>query len=133
MVPPVAVQVTGGGPDDPSLHEPDTANCCVAPGASVIDGGVRTSAVRVGVTGGGGGSGALGPATSSAVLGEAHPPEMTASNVPRMAPAVYTLLIAIVFTPAHQVTGDRSGCRGGGPAPTKNAAAGHSKRGRQVR
>jgi hypothetical protein len=67
MVPPVASYVTAGAVDDPSLHEPDTTNCWVPPGASVTDDGLRTSVVRVGVVEGGGGggeSGVSGPTTS---------------------------------------------------------------------
>src|ERR1051326_6761989 len=132
MVPPVAVQVTDGGADDPSLQEPDTVNCCESPGASVIEEGVTTSAVRVGLTGGGGG-GVFGPVNTSAASEEAQLPVATASRVPRMAPAVYTLLRAIVIHP--RASGDRGYviCRVCGPAPAKIGAAGHGTRGRQVR
>ena len=46
-VPPVAVKVTAGGADEPSLQEPDTVNCWVAPVTRVAEAGFRMSWVSV--------------------------------------------------------------------------------------
>src|ERR1051326_7494570 len=77
-VPPVAVQVTWGGVEDPSLQEPDTVNCCVPPTGSDTEDGLRMSCVRVG--------GGIVTTLVSAML----PPVCTAITryVPAVLPAV---------------------------------------------
>src|ERR1044072_5354955 len=80
MAPPVAVQVTAGVVDDPSLHEPDTVNCWVPPGARDTEDGLRTSCVSVGG----------GTAMVTALVSALVPPVSTAITryVPAVLPAV---------------------------------------------
>src|ERR1043165_8654816 len=80
MLPPVAVQVTAGVADDPSLHEPDTVNCWVPPGARDTEDGLRTSSVSVGG----------GTAMVIALVSALVPPVWTAITryVPAVLPAV---------------------------------------------
>jgi hypothetical protein len=90
--------------DDPSLHEPDTTNCWVPPGASVTDEGLRTSAVSVGVAEGGGGSGAFGPTATSAVSEGTQLHVATRRKAPTMERTQYRASVAIVAPLALRVT-----------------------------
>src|ERR1051326_8682789 len=78
MVPPVAVQVTWGSVEDPSLQEPATVNCWVPPTGSDTEDGLRMSSVR------------LGAEIVTALVSASVPPVCTAITgyVPGVLPAV---------------------------------------------